>query len=151
KGFGNVGAVVFDADSEVDEQARRKSELILDERAGVRPHRRDSPYSEPGKALDNDEFARCGAIGIGPSTVENCALLFVFGSGRDEMARERRDVGLIAQPAAAVVIVEIIAAIVEGPGVNRRIGSSQILSDRVEILEIVFGVSEREAIAPAFG
>src|SRR5262249_46948876 len=57
KAFGDVGAVVFDADSDVNEHARRKGELILNKRPGVRPLRRDSPYAELGKALDKEEFA----------------------------------------------------------------------------------------------
>jgi len=54
------------------------------------------------------------------------------------MTREQREVGLIAQPAAAVMVVEIVAAIVEGAGVSGRVGPCQILSDRIEVQEIVF-------------
>src|SRR5882672_12957099 len=72
------------------------------------------------------------------------------------MAHERRDVSLIAQPPAAVVIVEIVAAVAEDAAHanlrdGRRIVAGQILSDRVEAQEIAFGIGEREALTPAFG
>src|SRR5262249_22904438 len=83
------GLVVFDAHPDIDAHARGVCNLTWDDRASFHPHRRDSVESRD-------------------PAVEPRALLLVFKSRRDEMAPERRQVrqvGLIAQPAAAVVIV----------------------------------------------
>src|SRR5262249_60578235 len=82
--------------------------------------------------------------------------LLIFTPRRDEMAPERRDVRqvcLIAYPAAAVVIVEIVAAIAADAARaklrgGRRVESGQILGDRIETQQIAFGIGRREALAP---
>src|SRR5262245_39996405 len=144
KPFRDLGLVVFDAGPYFDTHARRVCDFVRHECARVRPQRR-------------------GSVETREPAVEHRALLLVFKPRRDEMAPERRDVrqvGLIAQPAAAVVIVEIVAAIAaevaraelqDGLRDWRRVGPGQILGDRIEAQEIAFGICEREALAPALG